>query len=427
MTTGNFRTKKQMPYCPGCGHQTATNNIVKALEKMGLSPLDVVIVSDIGCNSILDPLLTCHTIHGLHGRASALAMGVSMGLGMSDKKVIAIQGDGGATIGLQHLLEASRQNIALTLIIHNNMVYGMTGGQISGLSSSEFKSVKLPEESEIPPYDICKLTYQAGASYSSRIIAHGDFSDKLVEAFETKGFSVVEIVGLCPAYGIKKIKELNKIPFKEKTLKNTRAQLKVQKLNPDKSTSLFDSMPHVTAKTRDESNLPVSLGDKQTQIKIIIAGSAGEGIQSAAELLAFAAMKSGLKSTKKGEYPITVGTGFSVAEVILSTEEINYTGIESPDVLIITSNDGLEKTKANISDNTYLITDDSLDISGCLTGKEAIAKNFRKISGRKGAALTAIAFWLQQSKLFPLETLKAVAKTSKHADKIMPALENVLL
>ncbi len=427
MTPESLRTEKKMPYCPGCGHQIATNNIVKALEKMGLSPLDVVIVSDIGCSSILDPLVTCHTIHGLHGRASALAMGVSMGLGTPDKKVIAIQGDGGATIGLQHLLEASRQNIDMTLIIQNNMVYGMTGGQISGLSSSEFKSVKLPEESEIPPYDICNLTYQAGASYSSRIIAHGDFSDKLVEAFETKGFSVVEIVGLCPAYGIKKIKELNKIPFKEKTLKNTRAQLKVQKLNPDKSTSLFDSIPHVTAKTLDESNLPVSLGGKQTQMKIIIAGSAGEGIQSAAELLTFAAMKSGLKSTKKGEYPITVGTGFSVAEVILSTEEIHYTGIESPDVLIITSDDGLEKTKANISDNTYLITDDSLDISGCLTGKKAIAKNFRKISGRKGAALTAIAFWLQQSKLFPLETLKTVARTSKHADKIMPALENDIL
>ena len=271
MTPESLRTEKKMPYCPGCGHQIATNNIVKALEKMGLSPLDVVIVSDIGCSSILDPLVTCHTIHGLHGRASALAMGVSMGLGTPDKKVIAIQGDGGATIGLQHLLEASRQNIDMTLIIQNNMVYGMTGGQISGLSSSEFKSVKLPEESEIPPYDICNLTYQAGASYSSRIIAHGDFSDKLVEAFETKGFSVVEIVGLCPAYGIKKIKELNKIPFKEKTLKNTRAQLKVQKLNPDKSTSLFDSIPHVTAKTLDESNLPVSLGGKQTQMKIIIA------------------------------------------------------------------------------------------------------------------------------------------------------------
>ena len=66
-----------------------------------------MVVSDIGCCSLVDSLLSCHTVHGLHGRAVALAMGVRFGLG-KNKKVIAVQGDGGATIGLQHLLEAAR-------------------------------------------------------------------------------------------------------------------------------------------------------------------------------------------------------------------------------------------------------------------------------------------------------------------------------
>ena len=218
----SLKTDKKAPYCPGCGHNIAVNNITKALEKMGYAPLDVVFVSDIGCCGIVDPLLTCHTIHGLHGRATALAMGVAMGINSPAKKIIAIQGDGGATIGMQHLLEACRQNVNMTLIVQNNMVYGMTGGQISGLSSSEFKLIKMPEESGIPPYDICELAHKAGAAAATRIIAKGDFSDELVEVFSTEGFSLVEISALCPSYAVKKISELTEIPCEEGTLKNDR-------------------------------------------------------------------------------------------------------------------------------------------------------------------------------------------------------------
>ncbi|MFH1319675.1 MAG: thiamine pyrophosphate-dependent enzyme [Bacteroidota bacterium] len=423
-----FRTEKEVPYCPGCGHNIITNNITKALEKIGLSPLDVIITSDIGCCGIIDPLFTCHTIHGLHGRSTALAMGVSLGLSSqylseneshSDKKVIAIQGDGGATIGLQHLLEAARQNVDMTLFVCNNMVYGMTGGQISGLSTSEFKSIKMPDESGVPPYNICELAHSAGASYSSRIIAKGDFSDQLVEAIETKGFSIVEIDGLCPAYGVKKINELYKTPFKEETLNNDREQ---HKIHIRKSHSLFDSITSVVPGLREGTGLPDISTGMQTRREIIIAGSAGEGVQSAADLLSFAGMACGFNTTKKGEYPITVGTGFSVAEVIISSDKIYYTGIEYPDVFIITSVEGLEKVKSRINKNSLIIADKSLDIPD---GIEAITDDFRKMSGRKGAILTAIAFWLQYSKLFPVEALIDAAKTHKHADKLVSAIENI--
>ena len=407
-----LRSEKSMPYCHGCGHQLATNSLTSALEKMGLNPLDVVIVSDIGCCGLIDPLVTSHTIHGLHGRSSALAMGVSLGLNSPDKKVIAIQGDGGATIGFQHLLEASRLNIDITLIVQNNMVYGMTGGQISGLSISEFKAIKMPEESSVPPYNICELAHRTGASYCSRIIARGDFSDKLVDALSTKGFSLVEIHGICPAYGYKKVKELDALPFKEETLVNSRDAYNVHIKN---SQSLFKALPHI--RNTFKSNL-------QTSIEIIIASSAGSGVQLAADILALAGMSAGLYATKKGEYPITVGTGFSVAEVILSREDINYTGIESPGVIIITSQDGLEKIKERISNNTHLVIDENLEIP---VGKDVITGKFHKISGKKGAAFTAIAFWLLKSKLFPLEALIEAAKTHKHADKLISAIKNVYL
>ncbi len=79
------------------------------------------------------------------------------------------------------------------------------------------------------------------------------------------------------------------------------------------------------------------------KVSIILAGSAGEGVQSTAELLAQAAISCGLFVTKKGSYPVTVGVGFSLAEVIISTEEIHYTGITSIDAALVTSVEGRDK------------------------------------------------------------------------------------
>lgn len=407
-----LRSEIKIPYCPGCGHQLATNSLTSALDKMGLNPLDVVIVSDIGCCGLIDPLVNSHTIHGLHGRSSALAMGVSLGLNAPGKKVIAIQGDGGATIGFQHFLEASRQNVNLTLIVHNNMVYGMTGGQISGLSAIEFKAIKTPEESSVPPYNICELAHRAGASYCTRIIARADFSDKLVEAISAKGFSLVEIHGICPSYGYKKVKELDNLPIEEETLINSREPYNI---HIKESQSLFDALTLI----RKNYN-----SDLQTSIEIIIAGSAGSGVQLAANILTLAGMSAGLNATKKGEYPITVGTGFSVAEVILSREEIHYSGIESPNVIIITSQDGLTKVKDQISNDAILVIDEKLGIPA---GKNVITGNFHKISGKKGATITAIAFWLLQIKLFSIEAFIDAAKIIKNAEKLIAAIKNVEL
>ena len=110
LVTEKMLTDTKMPFCPGCGHGVCVRSISNSLEELGYKPKNVVIVSDIGCSGLVDPLFTTHTIHGLHGRAPALGLGVSLGLDNPDKKIIVIQGDGGATIGLQHVLEAARKS-----------------------------------------------------------------------------------------------------------------------------------------------------------------------------------------------------------------------------------------------------------------------------------------------------------------------------
>lgn len=395
-------TGVKMPFCPGCGHGPSALSISKALKQAGYTPLDVVMVSDIGCSGLVDPLFNTHTVHGLHGRSPAIGLGISLGLSNPGKKVIVIQGDGGATIGLQHLLEAARRNVNMTLIVLNNLIYGMTGGQISGLSTREFKDVHHTEDTT-PPFDVCLLAHHAGASYCARVTSPRNFTARLNDAFAAPGFSLVEISSLCQPYGAKKMNELNEWTVEDRVLKNNIQEFK-------------HSMRETKPLFSEGDGLKAQFSSKlKKRIGIALAGSAGGGVQSAAQLLAKAGILSGLSATMKGEYPITIGTGFSVAEIILSKEEINFTGLERPDVVIILTEDGLVKIKGSVHDNAELIMDCALNNE---FSQNAKLGEFTKIAGKKGAALCALAWWLNQSGLLSLDALIEAASRHKHADKL---------
>jgi len=401
---------KTLPFCPACGHRVVTQNLSKAVAKLGLEPLDVVVVSDIGCCSLVDSLLSCHTVHGLHGRAVALAMGVRFGLG-KDKKVIAVQGDGGATIGLQHLLEAARRNVDITLIVQNNLVYGMTGGQISGLSPRGFKDNPASDEEGVQPYDICELAHSAGAAFAARAFVGSDTPELWKEALGTKGFCLIEIVEVCTAHGIKKLKELkDAVEYPETVLRSDRPANAVE---PRATDSLFDALEPVTP--RFESNIDTPVG-------VIIAGSAGEGVQSAGGLLATAGMMAGLHTTRKGEYPISVGSGFSVAEVILSPHPIEYTRIEEPHTVIAVSEHGINHVSGRIGVNSNLLVDESLTEG--LVSRTCASAPFRKKAGAKGAALAAVAHWMRTTGLLPVETLIESIGGHKHEGVLRKAIDS---
>lgn len=400
-------TNKKMPFCPGCGHGIIVNSISKSFIELGYNPLDIIIVSDIGCSGLVDPLFATHTVHGLHGRAPALGLGVAMGLADKSKKVIVIQGDGGATIGLQHLLEAARRNIDITLLVFNNLLYGMTGGQISGLSTDKFKESRQVEEG-VPPFDIVKLAHQAGAMSSARVLSPANFTESIKFAVETPGFALLELASICPSYGLQKIKELEEFSQEADTLLNNRKTNEVFYRN---TSSLLNDVEIISKKF----NTPID-----ERYRILLAGSAGGGIQLAAELLAKAGISAGLHSTMKGEYPVTVGTGFSIAEVILSRKPINYTGLDKPDVIFIMTEDGLEKVKSFMVDDTLIIADDFLNLP---EAHNISNKPFSKKVGKRSAILNAIASWISETNVIPIEALIDAIKPHKHAELLIKAIE----
>ena len=410
-----YLTDKKFPFCPGCGHGISINALNKALQELNYDPKDVIVVSDIGCSGLIDPLFATHTIHGLHGRSPALGLGVAIGVAQKqNKKVIAFIGDGGATIGLQHILEAARRNVDMTLIVLNNLLYGMTGGQISGLSTQKFKEI-IDFEKDIPPFDLIQLTHASGARFAVRVNAPNKIKDTLKKAIETEGFSIVEAASLCPSYGMKRMNELMEVVEHENILEHKRPATKIV----DQETQSLIEQTQVI-----EPKFDAGLKERKG---ILIAGSAGGGAQSVARFLAMAGMYAGLDTTMKGEYPITVGTGFSVAEVIFDHKPINYTGLDKPDYFIIVTEDGLNKVKNKLHKNAKIYIDEKLvtdDLKAAFSG--LIVVPFSKMANRKSTALAAATYVLNKEHILPIDALKEAVSTHRLKDIFVDVINKVV-
>lgn len=412
--SGNFMETSNLPFCKGCGHTIVMRNLEAALSSMpGLAPRDVITVSDIGCIGIIDRELATHTVHGLHGRSAALASGIAMGLKDRRAKIIVLLGDGGATIGLQHLLDAAQRNLDMTVIVHNNMLYGMTGGQPSSLTPCGYKTAIKPQGKEDRGVDICALAAATGAPFVARLAAVGDFSATLREALAFEGFSLVEMLELCTSHGAKLNPGRNLRDIAEAAglrlgkLTSVSAEKKAKPAAASPLPSLFDLFPPMGGA---ESPAPVP-GD--TRVALTLAGSAGEGVQTAAEFLAKAAMSRGFHVSKKSSYPVTVGVGFSVAEVIVSSAPIRYTGAVSPNAIIVTSSDGLAKVKTQIAAMTggRVYADESLQLPS--SHAETRIFPYRAKAGDRNACLLAVMDFLKTEKVFPVDALVDTIQNSK--------------
>jgi len=189
-------------FCPGCGCGTVLNVFSSAVESLGIKPEDICMVSGIGCSSwIPSPYFRADTLHTTHGRALAFATGVKiMKPGM---KVVVISGDGDiAGIGGNHLIHAARRNIGITVIMVNNQIYGMTGGQVAPTTPIGTKTVTTPYGNVENPFSISEFVASAGAGYVARWTTAHPFQLKgaIQKALGKNCFSFIEIMSQCPEY-----------------------------------------------------------------------------------------------------------------------------------------------------------------------------------------------------------------------------------
>ncbi len=203
MPIKNYIRERFFPHlwCPGCGHGTVLNSLLRALEALQLKKNDIVMVSGIGCSSRISGYVDVHTLHTIHGRALAFATGVKMS--RPELTLLVPMGDGDAlAIGGNHFIHAARRNIDMTAIVMNNRTYGMTGGQYSPLSGYGTSATTAPYTNIDHDFDVAELSKAAGATFVARTTSYHvqQLTEILKKAIQHRGFSVVEVLSQCPTY-----------------------------------------------------------------------------------------------------------------------------------------------------------------------------------------------------------------------------------
>lgn len=204
-TSREYMRGMKLPFCPGCGLFSVGDTFLKAVHELGHKDLSgFCFTSGIGCSSwIPSPYFLADSIHTLHGRSIPVATSVK--LVRPELNVVVFGGDGDIVgIGLGHFIHAARRNTDILVIMGNNMVYGMTGGQVAPTTPFNTKTTTTPYGSFEYPLDAVKLAAAAGAAYSARwTTAHlNDLKESVKKALQLPGFRFIEVVTHCPvAYG----------------------------------------------------------------------------------------------------------------------------------------------------------------------------------------------------------------------------------
>ena len=194
-----YLRKSALPtlFCPGCGDGTILNAMVRVVDKLGIKNFNFV--SGIGCSGWIPVFINADVLHALHGRAIPVAMGLK--LTQQDKHVVVFTGDGDCLgIGGNHFIHAARRNLDITVVMVNNYIYGMTGGQTAPTTPEKARTKTAPYGNVEPPFDATKLAIAAGATYVARHTTAYPQQLKvgLEEAVLHKGFSFLEVMTQCP-------------------------------------------------------------------------------------------------------------------------------------------------------------------------------------------------------------------------------------
>jgi len=197
-TFKDFTSDQEVRWCPGCDDYVILRSMQKALPEMGVKKEDVVFISGIGCSSRFPYYMDTYGMHGIHGRAPAIASGVK--LANPDLSVWVITGDGDAmAIGGNHFIHLLRRNINLNIILFNNEIYGLTKGQFSPTSLVGQKTKSSPYGNTQPPFSPGELAIGSQARFFARIGGNTpkEMTQMFIDAEKFKGTSLIEILQNC--------------------------------------------------------------------------------------------------------------------------------------------------------------------------------------------------------------------------------------
>jgi 2-oxoglutarate ferredoxin oxidoreductase subunit beta len=201
LTRKDFVSDQDVRWCPGCGDYAILAQVQKVMPELGIPRENIVFISGIGCSSRFPYYMNTYGVHGIHGRAPAIASGLK--IARPDLSVWIVTGDGdGLSIGGNHLIHILRRNLDVNILLFNNEIYGLTKGQYSPTSRLGQLTKSSPMGVIDNPFDTASIALGAGATFVARTV---DVEQKhlqyvLQRAVRHKGTSFVEILQNCPIF-----------------------------------------------------------------------------------------------------------------------------------------------------------------------------------------------------------------------------------
>jgi len=201
LTAKDFKSDQEVRWCPGCGDYAILAAVQSFMPELGIPRERIVFISGIGCSSRFPYYMNTYGMHSIHGRAPAIATGLSAT--RSDLSVWVVTGDGDAlSIGGNHLIHALRRNVNLKMLLFNNRIYGLTKGQYSPTSELGKVTKSTPVGSADSPFNPISLALGAEATFVARTIDSDrkHLQSVLRAAAEHRGSAFVEIYQNCNIY-----------------------------------------------------------------------------------------------------------------------------------------------------------------------------------------------------------------------------------
>lgn len=435
-------------YCPGCGHGLVHKFLAEAIDELGIQNRTVAI-SPVGCSVFMYYYLDVGNTQAAHGRAPAVAIGHKVA--NPESIVVSYQGDGDlASIGLAEIVSAAQLGIPLSVVFVNNAIYGMTGGQMAPTTLMEMKTSTSPwgrDRFTGQPMKMAELIAQLDGSVYVERVALYDAKQRtrakkairkaLQMQVENRGFAFVEVLAECPTHLKLTPQEAENwvreqmvpiFPLGVKKELEAEPWFHMNKPNFDPQALLQQIEAAAEASERFSPGFPAHLHPEDISLKL--AGSGGDGAQTAAMLITRAAINEGFDSTHIPSYGPESRGGTSYADVHVAKTEVLSPASPNPHVLIAFNAPSLAKFGPAVQRGGAVIYDSSvineppkLDASVKMYGVPftQIALDLGKLLVKNIVALGALQ---AATNIFPAETfLTAIRSALAHKCSLIPLNE----
>ena len=420
-------------YCAGCGHGLVHKLLSQAIEELGIQD-NTVIVSPVGCSVFAYYYFDTGNTQAAHGRAPAVAIGHKMA--NPEATVISYQGDGDlASIGLAETVATAQLGAPVTVIFINNAIYGMTGGQMAPTTLMGQVTATTPNgrnEYNGTPIKMAELIGQLdGPVYVERVALFSPAERKkaakaIKKAIqlqkEGRGYCFIEVLAECPTH-LKMAPDKAEAWVKENMTKifplgvkkDTTVEPWFKLPKPSFEAQTFLKAVGASSEAVERfAKFPAHLNPVDISLKL--AGSGGDGAQTAAMLIATAAVNEGFDGTHIPAYGPESRGGTSYADVHVAKDEVLNPASPCPDILLAFNAPSLAKFGPTVKKGGCIIYDNSIakDVKPMDPSITVVGVPFTEIAAGLGKMvvknIVALGALQAATNLFPKETFMAAVK-----------------